>query len=180
MLASRAKGHNATLVSSRPCRGRGRPSSCTPRSSRPHPTRCVATPVDAAQRHRLRSERWPRRCTSARSRKDHRIHRTVADSSGRPELRWTIWTDHPYRTGLSGLGWTHWTVSNRLKPPRGKPHAGSNPAPGTTSEQAFCLGTAASERFLKALRITKRSQDSESGQRRGFVRWRASGRSGGV
>jgi len=49
-----------------------------------------------------------------RSRKDHRIRRTVQDSAVRPGRCWTIRTANPYRTGLPGLGWTHRTVSNRL------------------------------------------------------------------
>lgn len=70
-----------------------------------------------------------------RSRKDHRIRQTRQDSVARPGLGWTIRTVGPYRTGFPGLGWTHRTDSNQLKPPRGQPHAGSNPAPGTNAEQ---------------------------------------------
>ena len=54
---------------------------------------------------------------AGRSRKDHRIRRTVSDSSGRRAPTWTIRTRDPYRTGIRGRRWMHWTDSNQLKPP---------------------------------------------------------------
>ena len=52
-----------------------------------------------------------------RSRKDHRIRRTDSFKGEPAGLSWTIRTGDPDRTGYSGLGWTHRTVSKRLKPP---------------------------------------------------------------